>query len=192
MSDDRIAELRRKLLNEHLAGLAIEIDATVGWELSLCESPIEKLMLLALRYMDVHGMAPEVCDAPTLPLATLFACEPRDYILRIYPQRVIRAAGKDYRADFLIVFKPHDAAAPFGIVIECDGHEFHERTKDQAQRDKSRDRDMIARGLTVMRFTGSEIYKDATAVADEVRVYLEGLESAHWRASRKDTGAAND
>ncbi len=44
-------------------------------------------------------------------------------------------------------------------VIECDGHDFHERTKEQAQRDKKRDRELQAAGYKVFRFTGSEIWR---------------------------------
>lgn len=46
------------------------------------------------------------------------------------------------------------------FVVELDGHDFHERTKEQASRDKKRDRDLAAIGLPVIRFTGSDIYKD--------------------------------
>ncbi len=45
------------------------------------------------------------------------------------------------------------------IVVECDGHDFHERTKEQAQHDKKRDRELQALGFKVYRFTGSEIWK---------------------------------
>lgn len=53
------------------------------------------------------------------------------------------------------------------IVVECDGHEFHERTKKQAQRDKSRDRAITAQGFDVLRFTGSEIWADPYKCAEE-------------------------
>ena len=61
------------------------------------------------------------------------------------------------------------------IAVECDGHEFHEKTKQQAARDKARDRD---------RFTGSEIWKDPGACADEVLVHLWGeFGDSLWRPS---------
>lgn len=61
----------------------------------------------------------------------------------------------EYRVDFLLL-------TPNGrnlCVIECDGHDFHERTKEQAARDKSRDRDLLMAGLPVLRYTGSEVYQ---------------------------------
>ena len=41
------------------------------------------------------------------------------------------------------------------IVAECDGHDFHEKTKDQVARDKSRVRDLEIAGWRILRFTGS-------------------------------------
>ena len=49
------------------------------------------------------------------------------------------------------------------IGVECDGHDFHEKTKEQAARDKKRDRDLQALGYRVLRFSGSEIYRDVNA-----------------------------
>jgi very-short-patch-repair endonuclease len=54
------------------------------------------------------------------------------------------------------------------VAIECDGHDFHEKTKEQARKDKRRDRVFLAEGLPVLRFTGSEIHRDPTAIAKEV------------------------
>lgn len=54
------------------------------------------------------------------------------------------------------------------IIVECDGHEFHEKTKIQAARDKKRDRVLQSKGYNVFRFTGSEIYNDAISCAYEV------------------------
>lgn len=54
------------------------------------------------------------------------------------------------------------------IVVECDGHNFHERTKDQARHDKERDRWMLSKGIRVFRFTGSEIFADPIKCAMEV------------------------
>lgn len=58
------------------------------------------------------------------------------------------------------------------VLVECDGHEFHERTKAQVARDKKRDRDLATAGWTTLRFTGSEIYADPLKCASEVVEYL--------------------
>ena len=46
------------------------------------------------------------------------------------------------------------------LIVECDGHDFHEKTKEQAKKDKQRDRYLITSGFYVLRFTGSEIWND--------------------------------
>lgn len=46
------------------------------------------------------------------------------------------------------------------FIVEIDGHDFHEKTKQQAQKDKERDRLFTSRGYQIYRFTGSEIYKN--------------------------------
>lgn len=75
-----------------------------------------------------------------------------------------------YRVDFLITWR--SAAGVQFVVVECDGHEFHERTKEQAARDRSRDRKIQAVGVPVLRFTGSEIWARANGCAKEVVEFL--------------------
>jgi len=66
-----------------------------------------------------------------------------------------------YRCDFAL--KRHDRT----VLVECDGHDFHERTKEQAARDRSRDRNLVADGFIVLRFTGSEIWANPFACAQQ-------------------------
>lgn len=61
------------------------------------------------------------------------------------------------------------------IVVECDGHDFHERTKDQAQHDKARDRVFTAAGYRTLRFTGSEIHRNPIKCAVEVDLTFDAL-----------------
>ena len=71
--------------------------------------------------------------------------------------------GGAYRADFAVT-TPEGAK----VVVECDGHEFHEKTREQAARDKKRDRELQIAGWMVLRFTGSEIYRGAEYCARDV------------------------
>lgn len=65
-----------------------------------------------------------------------------------------------YRVDFLLDgFHAHNPLRMVQVIIECDGHDYHERTKEQAQRDKERDRTLQSLGFLVFRFTGSEIWR---------------------------------
>lgn len=60
------------------------------------------------------------------------------------------------------------------LAIECDGHEYH-KSKDQRTHDARRDRYFKSEGWEVLRFTGSEIHKDAKACAEEVKQAYERL-----------------
>jgi very-short-patch-repair endonuclease len=71
-----------------------------------------------------------------------------------------------YRVDFLVGTSFGDRR--IRIVVECDGHEWHERTKWQASRDKRRDRTLQRHGYLVFRFTGSDIFNDCQACAHDV------------------------
>lgn len=66
-----------------------------------------------------------------------------------------------YRIDFALTAFGHT------VIVELDGHEFHERTKEQAQRDKARDRYLVKAGYTVIHFTGSEVWTNPFACAQE-------------------------
>jgi len=67
---------------------------------------------------------------------------------------------KNYRVDFAI---PH-----IKMVIEIDGHEYH-KTKEQRTSDAKRERDLEELGWYVIRFTGSEIYKNVDKCIEQVR-----------------------
>ena len=93
--------------------------------------------------------------------------------LRISLQRKIGI----YRVDFYLEYRDHLGGGK-GLIVECDGHDFHEKTKDQAQRDKKRDR-ILQKTAPVLRFTGSEIWKDAHGCADQILSHLTEPWSKH-------------
>lgn len=137
-----------------------------------CESPIEELMFLALVVAGQRdSTGPLIVDGR----------EPapfeggEDSFVSIQPQVSI---GK-YRVDFQVVvstdailserLRPIPAEWRRGVVlVECDGHDFHERTKEQASRDKRKDRELQRLGFTVFRYTGSDVWRDCAAAAEEV------------------------
>lgn len=102
----------------------------------MCESPIERIMLAILIPQEMNRYAVHSCEFRAPPV--------------IVPQHNIL----NYRVDFALIGGANDLR----IAVECDGHDFHERTKEQARRDRSRDRALSAAGWTVLRFTGREIY----------------------------------
>lgn len=82
----------------------------------------------------------------------------------------MQASVGNYYADFL--FDDNRDGKRRIIVVECDGHDFHEKTKQQAAHDKRRDRYFVAQGIKVLRYTGSEIYNGCDDVMAEVFEHL--------------------
>lgn len=86
---------------------------------------------------------------------------------RLFNQVPIRT----YRCDLVLVMRFAS------LAIECDGHDFHDRTKQQAAYDRARDRELLATGIPVVRFTGSEIFHSAERCADDVASVAKKLNS---------------
>lgn len=83
------------------------------------------------------------------------AMNERRWVRECEPQYVI---GR-YRLDF--AFPAHK------LAIECDGQEFH-ASQEQRERDAERDRFLLKEGWRTMRFTGSQIHRNAISCADEI------------------------
>ena len=161
--------------------------------LSEVDSPIERKLLVALlaRRKTGGGVVPPGAVRVTMgERACCFSADSDNGAqLSIKMQHPVGG----YRADFLVSWiaeaRP-EGIANVSVVVEADGHDFHERTKKQAAHDKRRDREMQAQGITALRFTGSEIHKDAFACAGEVfdflatRLHAEGHRMWNEHAAR--------
>jgi very-short-patch-repair endonuclease len=94
--------------------------------------------------------------------------DPRD-VVGVCPQHHV---GR-YRVDYLVTGYRNQPTKVTRVAVEIDGHDFHERTKEQAARDKKRDRFMQGEGLIVLRFAGSEVWADPVGCAAQaVRMAL--------------------
>jgi hypothetical protein len=87
-----------------------------------------------------------------------------------------RPLDRDYPFDMGSPISEHGPVSK--LVVECDGHDFHERTKEQAKRDRSRDRAIQQMGITIFRFTGSEIYQTPLKCARQIFAWAE---EAAWK-----------
>ncbi len=122
------------------------------WErrLGSTDSPIESIVLAALCECAVdHGYR-------------VAKTAGRSDTLGIRPQTTVDR----YRIDLMVSFLFH--GAELHLAIECDGHDFHEKTKAQARKDRSREMALTYLGYRVVRFTGSEIVVNARACAAEI------------------------
>lgn len=85
----------------------------------------------------------------------------------------LKIDGKGVRVD-LLVWKPDDPS--YKVVVECDGFEYH-KSKDSFIRDRKRDRLFLLNGYKVIRFSGSEIYRDPIQVSSDLYDLLISLET---------------
>lgn len=90
------------------------------------------------------------------------------YRIDLHPQHKVSCGEKDYRIDFVALNQ-----TGLKLAIELDGHDFHEKTREQVAKDKQRQRALVADGFTVLRFSGSEIVRDVKACVDEVAGVIE-------------------
>lgn len=86
-----------------------------------------------------------------------------------------------YSVDFLVTANLSDDK----IIIECDGHDFHEKTKEQAKHDKERDRWLTSQGFKILRYTGSEIYNNFQGIEAELIRLLDVSNSASLFTEKK-------
>lgn len=128
-------------------------DPSVVYKLLISESPIEtKLLKELINYTNEHSF---------------YLDTQKDFSIN----------GRGYRVDIYIEFTDSNNKK-HKIVVECDGHEYHEKTKEQAQRDKQRDRDFLSQGILTLRFTGSEIWKNPKKCVEEIFSAYSGFQEA--------------
>jgi very-short-patch-repair endonuclease len=128
-----------------------------------CQSPIEKTMadmLVACPFMNFLLRGPVIVKPgsarPTTAIGGAYIC----------PQMRIG----QYRVDFAILIIC--TQGELRVVVECDGHDFHEKTKEQAAGDKARDRYLNDQGYRVLRFTGSEIWNKPIECGEQITLFI--------------------
>ncbi|MDO5509492.1 MAG: DUF559 domain-containing protein [Weeksellaceae bacterium] len=59
------------------------------------------------------------------------------------------------------------------LCIYTDGHTYHERTEEQAQRDRNIDRKLQELGFQVLRYTGKEVNEDTQKIVTDIKNWTE-------------------
>lgn len=83
---------------------------------------------------------------------------------------------KDLRLKYIDLLTQVDFYLPNGknqICVYTDGHTYHERTEEQAKRDRSIDRKLQELGYVVLRFTGKEINENISMAVNQIRKVVE-------------------
>lgn len=137
----------------HFKGLNIDNECALRESLLYCESPIEQLLSLYLTNLRI----------------SFNDWNPFIEVSQIGNNQEIECKnGKKYRLDFyFIVNYKNQETKYFGI--ECDGYDFHQKTKAQVKYDNQRQRDLQNEGIEIIRFSGSEIWENPFKCANEVK-----------------------
>lgn len=144
------------------------------YSLKDCESPIEQLLAVSLERINLLGF-----------------CHYNPFIdvIAIEKQQDIKISKKvTYRVDFLITVHYKNQGMK-GFVIECDGHEFHQKTKEQVEKDNQKTRDLQMKGFEVTRFSGTEIYHRSYLCATEIRKLI--LSKCEYKKEEKNNKNEN-
>lgn len=167
---ERLAEQAASAVAERVTEWREEEEGQIG------DSEIEKLFFLALHARIAFGgteylslVVLSESSEPPKDIGEIVGGVRAGVALFIKPQVKIGRTRVDfiiYAHDHLGRTRPRPGIRK--LIVECDGHDFHERTKEQASRDRSRDRAAVLDGMEVMRFTGSELWRDPWGCAEQI------------------------
>lgn len=99
----------------------------------------------------------------------------------LFPQREVIYNEKKYYIDFEFKSDYYLSCLVLGdkiknhklkLAIECDGYEFHQKTKEQVQKDNEREYDLKMAGYEILRFSGTQIYNNPLKCAEDTYNYI--------------------
>ena len=99
----------------------------------------------------------------------------------LFPQKEVIYNNKKYYIDFefeaddyltSLIFEDKLKNKNFKLAIECDGYEFHQKTKEQVQHDNEREYNLKMAGYEVLRFSGTQIYNNPLKCAEDTYNYI--------------------
>lgn len=125
----------------------------IGIPMEDISSPIEKIYYVALHIL-------------------MSRYEP---ILYVDWQSKIDCNGKIYYVDFTIMYDEmvnNFLKEDFKLAIECDGYEFHQKTKEQVDYDNKREYDLKMQGYEILRFSGRQIFDNPIKCAEETLKFI--------------------
>lgn len=126
------------------------------------DSPIEKALHTAIW----AALAHRPNNAMRLLPCLLGAAGPSEFsdTTQIYIADQVQIGKR--RVDFVLF--AHDGQRWRRLIIECDGHDFHEKTKDQVAADQSFNNFLTLSGEQFLRFTGSQIFNSPMSCANDI------------------------
>lgn len=119
------------------------------------ESPVEQMFLIRANAMS---------DDPRWNVFNNGT--PRECVI-VTPQSSVDVQGHHYRVDFRVSYYSLETDKYGVVFVEIDGHNFHEKTKQQATHDKRRGRLLASECDALIRFTGTEVFERPTQCVEE-------------------------
>lgn len=157
-----------------------------------CESKIEERLLLAIatEFTDIESAGMRLAGLEPSEYDGTEVYDSSNGIAFLMPQAVVEGADETqdwrYRVDFMLILGSRPTHRKC-FAIECDGHEWHEKTKRQVARDKLRDRRLVLDGIVPIRFSGSEIYRAPAACSNYIRSLAHGaLGDVLWEQNLRE------
>jgi hypothetical protein len=137
----------------------------------LVGSPTEFILDLAIYNKLKDCRTDQICwvySADEYRQAVVEAADANPNQFALVPQLSINEVGL---VD-LAIFIPSISKRRPVAVIETDGHQFHERTVEQASNDRRRDRRLTRYRIPVLRFTGTDVVRGSEEFAQEVVAFV--------------------
>lgn len=117
----------------------------------------------------------------------LYGCTPIEAIFDMAFQTYVLGGGEFEGKTFYFLEEQHEVLIrekryvvdffneKSNLIIECDGHDFHQKTKEQVRKDNEREYDLKMAGYNILRFSGSQIYNRPFECAEKAYLYIEKL-----------------
>lgn len=146
-----------------------------------CDISIKSKKVENLSFINYFGADYSSCKSPIeviFNFAFDLVCFYEGYMeFNLFPQYEVMDGKKKYYADFAFFASEIEDIMcvdnpSFKLVIECDGHDFHEKTKEQVTKDNEREYSLKMKGYDVLRFSGSQIFNKPFRCAAQTLDYI--------------------
>jgi len=144
------------------------------------ESPIEQLFFIEWKFrqfcnseLELLYLEPQYSDPSTKNFIL-------DFYINIIEEVLTWKEMFDLNKYDIITSTPYPK-----VGIEIDSHIWHEKSKEQAMKDKKRERILIANGWQLLRFAGSEVYKDPARCVDETLGFVLKIREKYFKELRE-------
>ena len=167
------------ILADYALGMMCQLDGA---------SPIESKLYLALHAYYIRKLTggADACLQTNYHVSSI-----SNYLSDRNQSPVFSDGDVDFEIDLFFYFGCSVCAydgrrvyCPFYVGIECNGHDYHQRSKSQAAKDSSKVRTLKKKGLEIVRFTGSEITYNVDKCVADIDAMLDSHKERYGRLLR--------